>query len=274
MDNLSVIKILKKPAINIMKDKKILASFIISSALYYLNSVSESDAVKLCNAHNVMKRKANSRYNNDFILLDSPNERGYRFKTYDSYEDCIEDWLLTFRSGRIRQIWDFNTAIAKLSNKEFTKSNLLPLVTAYKLTDIDKEVLNEMYPSNQTIVEVSPRSNASAYQKMSGYKPTISANSAVNKVAPKPAIKVNPATYSKGELFAVKSVNIFYDATASTAIRSHSGNVWLYDGKMVNDRYAIVTNKEHLDKEKEFIDGYIKKTDLDKGIFKGYQGVV
>lgn len=270
MDNLSIIKVLKTPAITAMKNKKILASFIISSSLYYLNSVSESDAVKLCNAHNIMKRKASSKYNNDFILLDSPNERGYRFKTYESYEDCIDDWLLTFRSGRIRQVWDFNTAISRLSNKEFTKANLLPLVKAYKLTDIDKEVLNELYPSNQTIVEVpSPRSNAAIYQKMSGYTPAVSANSAVNKEAPKPAENVKTATYSKGELFSVSCANIFGDAISSTAIRSHSGNVWLYDGKMVNDRYAIVVNKEHLEKGKEFIDGYIKKTDLDRGVFKG-----
>ena len=33
MDNLEVVKALKEPAIEIMKEKKILASFVISSAL-------------------------------------------------------------------------------------------------------------------------------------------------------------------------------------------------------------------------------------------------
>lgn len=270
MDNLAIVKTLKKPAKSIMKKRKILASLIISSALHYLNSVSESDANKLCAAHNVMKRKANNRYNADFIVLDSPNERGYRFKRYDTDEECIDDWLLTFRSGHIRQVWDFNTAIKKLSNKEFSKVKLLPYVTAYKLDEIDKEVLDELYPSNQSIVE-APASNPSAilYQEMSGYKPKITARSVVNKTPSKPAEKQKQATYTKGELFIVNSANIFCDPLASTAARSYSGNVWLYNSVMVNDRYAIVVNKDHLNKDKDFIDGYIKKADLSRGICKG-----
>lgn len=269
MDNLSLVKALKAPATNIMKERKILASFIIASALYYLNSVSESDAATLYNVNNVMKRKANNRYNEDFIILDSPNERGFRFKVYSSHEECIEDWLLSFRSSHIRQIWDFNTAIRKLTNKEFTKNNLQPYVDAYKLSDIDKEVLSEMYPSNQSIIEVPAlRSNADVYQKMSGYKPSISPLSAINKEAPEPAVKIEPPKYIKGELFTVRYVNIFSNANSSTAIRSFTGNVWLYDGVLNNGRYAIVVNKEHLDKGKDFIDGYIKKTDLTMGVFK------
>lgn len=265
MDNLSIVKALKEPAINIMKEKKILASFIISAALYYLNTVSESDAVILCSAHNIMKRKTSKMYNSDFVTLDGNAERGYRFRLFSSYEDCINDWLLSFRSGHIRQIYDFDSVVKMLNDKTLSKNNLKPFVEAYKLEEIDKIALDIMYPKNQSIIELpsSKSSNAAVYQEMSGYKPEVNTSkTGIYKEAPKQTVKQQPKSYNKGSMFTVKYANIFATHKDKTATRSFKGNVWLYDGVLINGRYSVVINKENLGRGRDYIDGYIKKSDL------------
>lgn len=269
MDNLKVVEALRKPASEVMKTKKILASFIIASSLYYLNSVTENDAAVLFRVKNIMKRKCIKRYNSDFIVLESEKERGKLFKQYDSYEDCIYDWLLGFRSSLIREIWDFDTLIRKLSNPDFTKANLKPYIDAYKLNEFDKEILSEMYCSQQTnIIEANAVSkNARVYQDLTGYKSSIPIDKPVSKVnkqpeTPKKAKEKRVLKYTKNERCIVKSANLFADVGSNTAKRSFSGNVWLYDGNEVNGRYAVVLNKDHLNKGREYIDGYIKKHEL------------
>lgn len=262
MDNLDIVKKIKDPAIRIMKNKKILASFTISAALYYLNSVPVEDSLTLYNANNIMKRKASEKYNEDFILLSSA--RGVRFKKYDTIYEGIEDWLITFRSYTIEEMWDFDAIIRTLRNKEFTKANLQQYVDAYKLKDIDVTTLDQMYPRSQTIVEIpaSLVSDTQFYQQMSGYTPKVSPKASISKTPPvekpKPVIK----QYIRGEKFVTKGANIFKDDRSNTASRSFTGNVWLYDGKQRNGRYAVVFNKSNINMDKTFIDGYIKKSDL------------
>lgn len=266
MDNLQILKTAKKAAIKAMKEKKILASFIIASSMYYMNSTTEKNAKTLFDANNIMKKKCGKNFNEDSVVLDGDKERGVRYKSYDSISDCINDWLLSFRSSTIREIWDLDTAISKVANKDLSKVNLQPFVDAYKLTDIDKEVLSELYPSNQSVVEVpTVLSNTEAYQQLSGYRAKDTraripgASKRQRKVETTASDK---SSFEKGGKFMVKNVNIFCDPGASVASRCFSGNVWLYNGMLINGKYAIVTNKSNLDKSKEFIDGYIKKTDL------------
>lgn len=260
MDNLELIKIIKKPAAEIMKDKGILASLTISSALHYLNSVSNEAADQLIKANNVMKRKAGKKYNEDSITISG--EEG-KFKSYDSLEDCIRDWLLGFRSSNIKEIWDFDTAINRLQNKEFTKANLQPFVDAYKLKDIDNKVLEEIYPPNQSVVEVdsNPIAKTAAYQQMAGYKPKTPATAPVKKKKKEP-IPNKPVSFTKGSKFTVRATNIFYGPNTTTATRCYTGNVWLYDGIRRNNRYAITTVKDFVGKGHDYIEGYIKASDL------------
>lgn len=262
MDNLQVVKAVKKPAIEVMKEKKVLASFIIAASIHHMNTVSEDDAGVLLKANNVMKRKAGKKFNDDTVVLN--NERGSRYKKYDSVEDCIEDWLLSFRSSLIKEVWDLDKVFSKLNNKEYSKSNLQQYVDAYKLTDIDKEALAELYPPNQNVVEVpvnvAAANEITTYQTMAGYKPKAPAGTVISKrQRPEPA---KPVTYSKGDKFVVRNVNIFYDPNKGVANRSFTGNVWLYDGMLRNGKYAIVTNKDNIGRGKDYIDGYIKKIDL------------
>lgn len=260
MDNLEVVKALKEPAIEIMKEKRILASFVISSALYFLSTVSEEDSKTLFAANNVMMRTAGKKFNNDIVFLESV--RGKRYKVYPDHISCIKDWLLSFRSSTIREVWNFDILINRLTNKEYTKANLKPLIDAYKLDDIDKEVLEKLYPSNQNLIEVPvTETKTIKYQQLAGYNDTLP--------EPKPVSKVTSAhkeprmfTYSKGEKSIVRAANIFADPTSRVAGRSFTGNVWLYDGICRNGRYAIVTNKTSLTKDRSFIDGYIKKEQL------------
>ena len=75
MDNLTILKAVRDPAIEIMKESKILASFTISNAMYVLNKMTAQDATTLLNANNVMaKAYTESSYNTDFVLLDGRME--------------------------------------------------------------------------------------------------------------------------------------------------------------------------------------------------------
>lgn len=260
MDNLSILKTIRKEAIETMKEKKILASFTIASAMYFMNTVSEDDAKKLIGANNFMKRKAGKKFNEDTIFIDS--DRGVRYKSYDTVQDCINDWLLSFRSSIIKEVWDFDALINKLSNKEYTKANLQIYVDAYKLTDMDKKVLEEMYPPSQSIVEVDVLpTTTSTYQQLSGYK---SVNTPIGKVSKRERPPKTPekVTFDKGSKFVVRYANIYKDPGSSTPVRCFSGNVWVCNSNLINGRYAITTNKNNVNKGKDFIDGYIKKSDL------------
>lgn len=260
MDNLSILKSIRKEAIEIMKEKKILASFTIASAMYFMNTVNEDDAKRLIGANNFMKRKAGKKYNEDTITLDS--DKSVKYKSYDSAEACINDWLLTFRSSTIREVWDFDTVISKLSNAEYTKANLQMYVDAYKLTDMDKKILDEMYPPTQSIVEVDTLPvTTSTYQQLSGYKST---NMPIGKVSKRerPPKKPDHITFNKGNKFMVRTTNIYKTAGSSVPTRCFSGNVWLHSSTEINGRYAVVTKKENVNKGKDFIDGYIRKSDL------------
>lgn len=260
MDNLSVLKAIRKEAIEAMQEKGILASFTIASAMHFMNSVGGDDAKRLIGANNLMKRKAGKKYNDDTVTIDG--DEGTRYKVYDSVQACIDDWLLSFRSSLIKNVWDFDTVISKLTNENYTKANLKIYVDAYNLLEIDKKVFEKMYPSNQSIVEVDTLPNTtSAYQQISGYR---SVETPIGKVSKreKPVPKPDHITFEKGSKFVVRYKNLFKTPSASVPTRCYSGNLWLYNSTPINDRYAVVTNKNNINKGKEFIDGYIKKSDL------------
>lgn len=258
MDNLAIVKEITDAAINTMKEKKILASFTIACALYTLNKVSDEDAKTLMNAKNIMMKKAGKKYNEDVVLLEGA--RGARFKVYDSFEDCITEWLLTFKSSAIKDVWDLDTVIERVDVKDYNKSNLRPLCDAFKLEDIDKVILDELYPTNQSIIEVPVSTVAATYQEMSGCK--VEKPKAVAKIPIAAPKEIKPVQLIRGEKITVRNVNLFKEASSTIAYRSFTGNLWLFNGTEVNGRYAVVTNKTFLGKTKDFIDGYVKKSDL------------
>ena len=137
MDNLAILKAVKEPAMELMRESKILASFTISNAMYILNKISSQDADTLLKANNVMgKVYINSTYNTDFVFLDGKYGRGKRYKTYLSIKDGLKDWLMGFKSSYIQGVWDIHSICQKLANPDFNLTNLKPFIDAYQLDKI------------------------------------------------------------------------------------------------------------------------------------------
>lgn len=266
MDNLTILKAVRDPAIEIMKESKILASFTISNAMYVLNKMTAQDATTLLNANNVMaKAYTESSYNTDFVLLDGTYGRGKRYKTYTSVKSGLIDWLMGFKSSYIQGVWDIHTICQKLKNTEFNLTNLKPFIDAYQLDKIDDIGFEELFPTGKTVVEVPvSESFANKIQKLSGYNGTLPELAPVTKeIKYKPEKEERILNYTAGERCIVYGANLYESAISRTPIRAVTGNVWLYDGKQINGRYAVVTIKGNVGKKGEgFIDGYIKKSEL------------
>lgn len=266
MDNLELIKKIKKPAMEVMKENEILASFTIACAMNRLSKFSERDSLTLINANNVMgKTFIQSSYNNDFVSLDGKASRGKRYKVYYTIKECIIDWLMGFKSSLIQGVWDISKICQKLSNKDFNLTALKPFIDAYQLDKIDDSVFEELYPSGQTIIEVPvSESFAYKYQQLSGYNGILpEPQSTLKEVSFKKKEEEQRAlTYTAGEKATASGANLYKSYTDRVPYRAYSGNVWLYDGKLINGRYAVVLKKDSIGKEKGFIDGYIKKSEL------------
>lgn len=266
MDNLLIFKAVKDPAMDIMRENKILASFTISNAMRKLSEVSASDASKLLRANNVMgKIYIESSFNSNFIILDGNTTRGKRYKSYASIKDGLIDWLMGFKSSLIQGVWDINTICQNLKNPEFNLTNLKPYIDAYQLDKIDDIVFEDLFPTGQMVVEVPVSETfAEKFQKLAGYNSTLPKPAAVSKeIEYKPEVEKRVLTYTAGERAVVYGANLYKKAMDRIPNRAFTGNVWLYDGRMVNGRYAVVIVKSNVSKKGEgFIDGYINKADL------------
>lgn len=263
MDNLKLFNLIREPAIKAMKQRQILASFTISMSMYYMNKLSDKDFLTMIQACNIMGLEAGGKYKHETIILDG--ERGKRYKVYDTVDDCITEWLLTFKSLKVKSIWDFETAVKRYVEvaKSPCLADLKPYVEAYKLTSLDAEILDQMYPANKTIVEVKVSDATQRIQEDTGVPKTSPITKEVNNVGKDHyAPKRTAPKYEKGERFVVRAANIYKDYMSKSATRSYNGNVWLYDGTERNGRYAVVTNKMDRYKGREFIVGYIKKSEL------------
>lgn len=265
MDNLELVKAMRKPAMEIMKEKRILASFTIACALDKLNSIPEEDAATLFRANNVMAKVfIKSSYNSDFVFLESTQNRGKRFKVYDSIKDAIIDWLMGFKSYNIYNVYDISTICSRLSNKEYNLTALKPYIDAYQLDKIDEIVFEEIFPSGQTVVEVPiSETFVRKFQQLSGYNGTLPyPQEVVKETILKEEETVRVLSYTSGEKAITYGANLYKSYTDKIPYRAYTGNVWLYDGKLMNDRYAVVLKKDSIGKDKSFIDGYIKKSEL------------
>lgn len=266
MDNLQLLKVIKDPAIKTMKNRRILASFVIASSMYRMNTVNDEDALRLLNANNIMKLVAGNRYSQETIVLDG--ERGKRYKIYENVNDCITEWLLTFKNSKIKNIWSFDDVMQKMYSMGFKspcKADLQPFIDSYKLLDIDNAVLKELYPSNKNIVEVPVSKEYVRMVKNENAPASIPKTLHISNITNEEYVPDNtPIAYRKGERLKVYAANLYEDVGSKLPTRSFSGTVWLYDGMEINGRYAIVSAKMNMYKSRDFLLGYVRKCDLKK----------
>ena len=262
MDCIKVINSIKGAAVSLMQEKGILASVTIASSLYHLmNDIKGDDWEILLNAKNVMAIKAKNGFNEDTVILN--NERGIRYKSYDNFRACMVEWVYTLKMSNIRNVWDVNKVIPVIYKRAEDQSLIESYIKAYRLKDIDKSVLGDLYPSNPTIVEAPKSDITEQIQKDTGYTDK---TEKVDKTPKKPNKKKEPIKFVKGAKFTVKNINIYNEPGDGIASRSFTGNLWIHNIIRINNRYPVVFVKENVTKSKKYINGYVKITDLARSV--------
>ena len=138
MEKSELIDLIKIPAVSVMKEKKILASIIIAESiriLYTDNMITcYSDLVM---GNNPMAVEADKNYTGETIYNEKTK---VLYRTYPSLEEGISNYITLNEKDKfdkIKEIYDYNEALAKLSAKFYDTEELKTYIEAYRLYELD-----------------------------------------------------------------------------------------------------------------------------------------
>ena len=109
--------------------------------------------------------------------------------------------------------------------------------------------LNEAYKHYPSIMK---------YNGLNGYEK-------VQKKPYKPEKKPVKKVYKAGDLITLNDVKLYASATMTSESRTISGEYFVYDGKVINDRIRITNSRGNVNRKPigNFVTGYIKLSDLE-----------
>lgn len=273
MNRLDIIKQVKGPAIEVMQDRRVLASFLIAECI--VNSESHTEI----SGNNPLRLKD---YKTDVLLA------------FDSIEDCfnffIDSGIITSGRSNVFGNYDYKSLIKSLRLGPAGNS-LIEIIEAYKLNDIDLDVMYDMYEGKRTIVEIDKEPFIDHYRvreafgsneilstfdrdeaiatckKYYGYSVFNSRGQAIFTNALTPELKAKMEMQEKivsipkaGNKIYLNSVNLYEKPDSKSPIRAITGFYYISDNKRYNNRYMI-TNKPEYIGNSNFILGYINESD-------------
>lgn len=276
MNRLDIIKQVKQSAINVMHDRKVLASVLIAESI--LLSESEKEII----ANNPLKLRD---YRNDMIIK------------FDSIEECYNFFIDTgiIDSSRSNIIGNLNykSLVRNLRFDQVTTNSIIEIIESYKLNDIDTKVIQEMYDGKRTVVEIDTEPFIDCYRvreafgsdrtevlctfdkdeaintckKYYGYSVFNSKGKAIFTNALTPELKAKMELNEKvvavpknGSKIYLNAVNLYESPDSKVPTRSITGFYYVSESKRYNNRYMI-TNKPEFVGDKNYIIGYINDSD-------------
>ena len=273
MNRLDIIKQVKGPAIEVMQDRRILASFLIAECIL----ISEPHTEIFGN--NPLRLRD---YKTDVLL------------SFDDIESCfnffIDSGIVTSGRTNVFGNYDYKSLIKYLRLGD-TANSLLGIIEAYKLNEIDLEVIHNMYEGKRTIVEISTEPFIDHYRvreafgskeiletfdkeeaikeckKYYGYSVFNSRGQVIFSNALTPELKAKMELQEKivsvpksGNKIYLNSVNLYEKPDSKSPKRAITGFYYISNNKRYNNRYMI-TNKPEYVGNSNFILGYINESD-------------
>lgn len=274
MEKSELIDLIKVPAVNVMKEKKILASIIIAESiriLYADNMITcYSDLVM---GNNPMAVEADKDYEGETIYNEKTK---VLYRTYPSLEEGISNYITLNEKkkfNRIKEVYDYKEALSKLSAKFYDTKELETYIEAYRLYELDNTQLKEMYSGSKNVIESTKKNTTTEMLKSlvnTHEGPGIGKTKAevekekIKKERKAEEEKLNSRIQkplSAGTKLSLRMVNLYKSIESNVPMRAISGIYYLMDGQCKYDRYALVLKEEYIYKP-EFVIGYIDSSDI------------
>ena len=274
MNRLDIIKQVKPAAIEVMQDRRILASFLIAECVLVSEQYSE-------------------------IILNNPlrltDPKSNALLGFDNIEDCFNLFINAGVIGSDRKNiignYDYKSLVKSLRIGTENENAIIEIIEAYKLNDIDNEIIRNMYDGRRTVVEINSEPFIDHYRvreafgtkeilatfnkeeaintckKYYGYSVFNSKGQAIFNNALTEEMKAKIAIQEKfvsipkvGSRIHLTSVNLYEKPDSKRPMRAISGDYYVSDSKRYNNRYMI-TNKPEYIGNTNFILGYINASD-------------
>lgn len=274
MEKSELIDLIKVSAVNVMKEKKILASIIIAESiriLYTDNMITcYSDLVM---GNNPMAVEADKDYEGETIFNEKTKTL---YRTYPSLEEGISNYITLNEKkkfNRIKEVYDYKEALSKLSAKFYDTKELETYIEAYRLYELDNTQLKEMYSGSKNVIESTKKNTTTEMLKSlvnTHEGPGIGKTKAevekekIKKERKAEEEKLNSRIQkplSAGTKLSLRMVNLYKSIESNVPMRAISGIYYLMDGQCKYDRYALVLKEEYIYKP-EFVIGYIDSSDI------------
>jgi hypothetical protein len=276
MNRLDIIKQVKPSAVEVMQDRRLLASLLIAECILISEPYKEITL------------------NNPLRLKDAKTDALLGF---DSMEDCFNFFIDSgvIGSNRTNVIGNYNyKSLAKaLRLGSQVENSLVEIIESYKLFDIDKEVLQNMYDGKRTVIEINREpfldqyrvretfsnkeilktfdkdeaiamcKNYYGYSVFNSKGETVFSNALTPEVKAKMELQekiVSSATPVAGSKIHLNCVNLYATPDSKTPSRAISGDYYISNSKRYNNRYMI-TNKPEYVGNTNFVVGYINASD-------------
>lgn len=274
MNRLEIIKQVKPSAIEVMQDRRVLASVLIAECVLISEPCIEIIA------------------NNPLRLRNAKNDM---LMGFNSIEDCFNFFIDCgiIESGRTNIIGNYNykSLVRSLRLDDTTMNSLIEVIESYKLYEIDQEVMNNMYDGKRTVVEIDGEPFIDCYRvrkafgsdrteilttfdkdeairecnKYYGYSVFNSKGKAIYTNQLTPELKAKMELDEKvikvpklGSKVYLNATNLYETPDSKTPIRSITGFYYVSDSKRYNNRYMITDKPENIG---SYVLGYINDSD-------------
>lgn len=276
MNRLDIIKQVKQSAIDVMQDRRILASVLIAESILL------SEPCKEITGNNPLRLRD---INNDMLM------------GFNSIEDCYNFFIdcCIIESGRKNIIGNYNykSLVRSLRLDDTTTNSIIEVIEAYKLNDIDQQVISDVYDGKRTVIEIDGEPFIDFYRvrkafgsdrteilatsdkdeaiteckKYFGYSVFNSKGKAIFTNALTPELKAKMeleeriATVPKnGSKVYLNAVNLYESPDSKIPLRSITGFYYVCGTKRYNNRYMITSKPEYVG-DKSLVLGYINDSD-------------
>lgn len=279
MNRIDILNQVKVPAMNVMQDRRVLASFLIAESILISEVCEEIE------------------YNNPLKLRKRSSDTFMKFETI---EDCFNYYIDCIISDRgksdIIGVYDPKRLIKKLLSFGNTLGNtLLEIIEAYKLNDIDKQVLDDLYSGKRTVIEIDKEPFIDCYKvreafgsnktevmvtfdkeeaikecnKYYGYSVFNSKGDMVYTNALTPELKAKMELESRivtekpkllNNKVYLNRVNLYKSPDDKVPMRCVTGEYYICNDKRYNNRYMITDKPENINNS-SYVLGYINAKD-------------
>ena len=274
MNRLDIIKQVKSAAMEVMQDRRVLASFLIAECILISEQYPE------IKANNPLRLK---------------NAKTDALMGFDSIEDCfnffIDSGIIGSNRKNIIGNYDHKSLVKSLRLGDKNENSLIEIIESYKLNNIDKEIISNMYNGKRTVVEIDGEPFLDHYRVREafgnkevlstfdkdeairtcknyyGYSVFNSKGQAIFTNALTPELKAKMELQEKivsvpksGSKIYLNSVNLYATPDSKSPIRAVTGFYYISSNKRYNNRYMI-TNKPEYVGNSNFIIGYINDSD-------------